>query len=228
MKCRCTSDCAAGHFCSNVDGIKQCMRASEVGGRCRDDEVCVGNALCHFERVSDLSGKCVEFLSLKSRTDLKIILKIKGIDVSSVADIENLLCESGYVDMSGRCAVPTRKAINKGGLCHSDNDCSTTTTEPGNCVASLTESAKYCAPLEADDEWQDAFKAFAEYYRAAKKELRYSKWHPHAHEELYRRMKCAVYKAFYYALRLDYERSDEMTKKRLRSIPVLEWMLTEC
>lgn len=60
------------------------------------------------------------------------------------------------------------------------------------------------------------------------KELRHSKWHPHGHEEVYRRMKCAVYKAFYYALLLDYERSDEMMKKRLRSIPVLEWMLAEC
>lgn len=83
MKCRCTSDCAARHFCSNVDGIKQCMKANEVGGRCCDDEVCVGSALCHFERVGDLSGKCIEFLSLKSGTDLKITLRVKGMDVSS-------------------------------------------------------------------------------------------------------------------------------------------------
>lgn len=63
------------------------------------------------------------------------------------------------MDSSGKCATARRKAINKGSPCASNKDCMTTTAEPGNCVPSLINDKKYCAPLEADNEWQDALSA---------------------------------------------------------------------
>ena len=84
MRCKSTSDCEPGYYCSNIDGIKQCMKTSDIGNGCRDDEVCAGNALCHFEQINDLNGKCIEFFSLKNGKDVRITLKIKGVNITSI------------------------------------------------------------------------------------------------------------------------------------------------
>ena len=83
---------------------------------------------------------------------MKTELKIKGEIIKSVADSENLLCETGYIDTNGRCGIPNRNAVNKGSSCFQNKDCKTTDSSPGRCINSIVSSAKYCAPLENDHE----------------------------------------------------------------------------
>jgi len=55
-----------------------------------------------------------------------------------------------------------------------------------------------------------------------KRKLRFDKWHAHDSEELYKRMKCAVHKAFYYMIYLDYERRTEDVKQKLKNVLILD------
>ena len=61
-----------------------------------------------------------------------------------------------------------------------------------------------------------------------KEVLRYDKWYSHNHEDKYNKMRCKIYKAFYYGVYLDYMRADEGMKNRLKSIPVIRRLATEC
>jgi len=166
-KCQSSSDCEPGLYCDKDGGSNACTSTYNTGSSCGDDEVCGGDSLCHYDHFNGNNGKCIKYLSLEEGSYIGIELKIKGSIIQSnvkvnclgVAETENLICKSGFVDSKGRCAIPKRKAANKGKYCNSDYDCSTNTGEPGNCVSSFINNKKYCGPLEGDDEWQDALRA---------------------------------------------------------------------
>ena len=67
-KCHSSSDCMIGYSCVQAkDAIPSCLKIRfEPGQSCADDESCGGAALCHFDKISETKGRCIEFLSLNN------------------------------------------------------------------------------------------------------------------------------------------------------------------